>query len=403
MKKYDIIKNFFNPKSIAVIGASKNPLKIGNILMRKLDEFEGNIIPINPEYEKIGKRKVYKKIEEYKENIDLAIIAIPAKFVPRILKGCGKKGIKNIIIISAGFSEKRKYKLNRKLLKIKQKYNLNILGPNCFGIFNPKSNLDSTFANTTPKKGGTAFISQSGALWSYISDLDIGFSGYVSLGNMLDLDFADFIEYFNKDKKTKKIICYIEKLKEGKRFIEACKNSNKKIIVIKTGRTEKGQKAAISHTGSLATDYEIYKGAFNQARVKQEKFLSSAIGLKTQSIIKSLSKKNVIIITNAGGASALLTDELTDKKIKVDKVIDILGTANPIDYRKALNKFINYNGEIITIMTPQSMSHPNEVAYLLSTHPAKDKIKAIFLGQKSIEEAIKIMKRNKMKVFTRVI
>jgi len=403
MKEYKDIKDFFNPKSIAIIGASKNPMKIGNILIRKLESFKGKIILINPNYKRIGKRQTFKTILEYPEKIDLALIAIPAKFIPSTLKQCGKKEIKNIIIISAGFSEKKKYKLQKKVIRLKEKYNLNILGPNCFGMFNPKLNLDTTFSNKTPKKGSIAFISQSGALWSYLSDTDIGFSGYVSLGNMIDLDFSDFIGYFNKDKSTKKIICYIEKLKEGKRFIEACKKSKKKIVVIKTGRTERGKKAAISHTGSLATDFEIYKGAFNQAGVKLEKSLSSAIGIKKQNIIKSLNKKNVIIITNAGGAAALLTDELTEKKIKVDKIIDILGTANPTDYRKVLNRFINYPGEIITILTPQKMSHPEETAYLISTHPVKEKIKAVFLGDKSVKKAIQILKKNKIPTFSRVV
>ena len=280
MKEQDKIKQFFNPKTIALIGASENPNKVGNILINKLQNFKGEIISINNKSQIINKKIAYKTVLLYPKKIDLAIIAIPAKFVIKALKQCAKKQIKNIIIISAGFAEQKNYKLENKLIKIKNKYKLNILGPNCFGIFNPHLNLDSTFSNTTPKKGDISFISQSGALWSYASDLNIGFSGFVSIGNMCDLDFSDFIEYFNKDKSTKKIILYIEKLKQGKRFIEACKNSKKEIIVIKAGKTEQGLKAAISHTASLATDFEVYKGAFTQANVKLKESLAQALSIK---------------------------------------------------------------------------------------------------------------------------
>ena len=200
MEEQDKIKQFFNPKTIALIGASENPNKVGNILINKLQNFKGEIVSINNKSQIINKKIAYKTVLLYPKKIDLAIIAIPAKFVIKALKQCAKKQIKNIIIISAGFAEQKNYKLENKLIKIKNKYKLNILGPNCFGIFNPHLNLDSTFSNTTPKKGDIAFISQSGALWSYASDLNIGFSGFVSIGNMNDLDFSDFIEYFNKDK-----------------------------------------------------------------------------------------------------------------------------------------------------------------------------------------------------------
>jgi acyl-CoA synthetase (NDP forming) len=163
------MKSFFNPKTIAVIGASTHPEKVGGILMEKLQTFKGTLVPINPKLE-------YKTVLDYKSKIDLAIIAIPAKFVPKVLEQCGKKKIKSVIIITAGFSEIGNVELEKKILTITKKYDIKFIGPNCFGISNPCIKLDTTFSNQQPKKGNISFISQSGALWSYISDLDIGYS-----------------------------------------------------------------------------------------------------------------------------------------------------------------------------------------------------------------------------------
>jgi len=384
------IKNFFNPKTIAVIGASDNPNKVGNILIKKLNNFKGKVIPINPNHKKIENKITYPNVLKYKRKINLAIIAIPAKLVNNALVECGKKKIQSVIIISAGFKETGNTKLENQILKTAKKYNIRILGPNCFGIANPYLKLDTTFSNTSPQAGTTAFISQSGALWSYISDFNFKFSGFASLGNMSDLSFADFIEYFNKDKKTKKIILYIEKLKHGKKFIEACQKSKKQIIVVKAGQTKQGSQAAISHTGSLATDYAIYKGAFKQAKVKVCNSLAEAFGMKKQNL--KLKKKKAQIITNAGGAAALLTDELTKQGIKV-QVKDLLGTALAKDYEKEIKKS---KGKLIIILTPQKMSEPEKTSKILS----KNSI-ACFLGNKSISKAVKILKQKNIKYYTK--
>ena len=383
------LKNFFYPKTIAVIGASDNPEKVGNVLMKKLCECKRKIIPINIKRDTIQGKKAYPSVKKYPGKIDLAVIAIPAPAVPRIIKQCGKKKIQSIIIISSGFSEVGNQKLENKILKIAKKYKIRILGPNCFGIANPYLNLDTTFSNSSPKQGSIAFISQSGALFSYVSDFSIGFSGFVSLGNMSDLTFSDFIEYFNKDKKTKKIILYIEKVKLGKDFIRACQKSKKQIIIVKAGKTERGSKAAISHTGSLATDFEIYKGAFKQAKVKVFDTLAQAFGLKPQ-IIKPKTK-NLIILTNAGGAAALITDQLEEKGCNV-KIKDLLGTALAKDYKKALKKAKNP----LVILTPQKMSEPEKTAKILSK-----KVIACFLGNKSIKRANKILKNKKIQYYNR--
>ncbi|MCW8965582.1 MAG: CoA-binding protein [Candidatus Pacearchaeota archaeon] len=400
------LKKLFYPKTIAVIGASENPNKVGGILINKLKQFKGKIIPINLNHQTIFNQKSYPDITKYKSKIDLAIIATPISTVEKILHQCAKKKIKNIIIITAGFSEIGNTKQEEQITKIAQQNKLNILGPNCFGIANPQINLDTTFSNTTPKKGDIAFISQSGALWSYVSDLSYGFSKFVSLGNMSDISFSDLIKYLNKDKKTKKIICYIEKLKHGKDFIKACKKSKKEIYVIKAGKTKTSQKAAISHTGSLATDFNIYKGAFKQAKVTQINSLIEALRKTPQKNKKSKTKfkSPTAIITNAGGAGTLISDMIESTQPDTIKEInDILGTATSKDYEKELKKtkYKKYKN-IIIALTPQSMSQPELTAQIISKSPLKKKITAFFLGGKSITKAKEILEKNKIKCYTRI-
>jgi acyl-CoA synthetase (NDP forming) len=397
---------FLNPKSIAIIGASEHEGKVGNVLIKKLLNFKGKVIPVNIEHDVVYGKKSYVSVLDYEKNIDLAIIAIPATGVKKVIKECGKKKIKNIIIISAGFSEIGNKKEEDEITKIGKKYNMNILGPNCFGIANPYLNLDTTFSNLSAKKGNIAFIAQSGALWSYLADVSssekrLGFSAYISLGNMADLGFDDFIEYFSKDRKTKKIILYVEKIKDGKRFIRSCKASKKKIIAVKAGKTKTGTKATLSHTGSLATDFEIYKGAFRQAGIKLTSSLGSAFNLQKPNIKPK--GKNIAIVTNAGGAGALLTDYLIEKRYKVSKPTDLIGTALAKDYKKALNKLKNSDiDSVLAILTPQSMSQPKETAEEIVKFSRFKPVTTLFLGRNSIKKAEKILKKNKVPCFTNI-
>lgn len=391
------LESFFSPKTIAVVGASPNEEKVGGILMKKLSSFKGKIIPVNPHHSYIDGFQCFQSISKVSEKVDLVVIATPKKFVIKIIEECALKCIKNIIIISAGFSEIGDKKTEDKIKQLAGKHHLNILGPNCFGICNPFLDLDTTFANSSAKKGSTAFISQSGALWSYISDLNIGFSGFISLGNMSNLDFNDWIEFFLKDKKTKKIVLYIEKLKNGKKFIKLCKNSRKEIIAVKAGQTSEGIKATISHTASLATDYKIYEGAFSQAKIKFSDFLSEAFGIKPSSF--SLPKKETFILTNAGGAGAILTDILSKKGIKTLPVKDILGTASPENYEQELKNLEkkDFKGNIAVILTPQKMSNPKETAHVLAKSKLKKQTTVFFLGNNSIRESLKILKKARIK------
>ena len=406
----EVLKNFLSPKVIAIIGASQKEGKVGFSLMKNLDEFKGEVIPINPNSKFILGKKAYGNVLDYPGKIDLAVIAVKSESVPSVLEDCGKKKIYSVIIISSGFSETGNKKGEEKILRIAKRYKIRILGPNCFGVSNPYLNFDTTFSLNKPSRGNIAFISQSGALFSYISDItDFGFgiSGFVSLGNMSDLSFCDFIEYFLKDGKTKAIVLYIEKLKDGRKFIDICKRSKKKIYAVKAGKSQKGSEASISHTGSLATDFNVYKGAFKQAKVTLCNSLvecfEKASGKKLGLHKKLRLGKRAVIITNAGGAGALFTDYCESHNVKVveweeKNPYDLLGTARSEDYRKAMDKLKNrrFYDSIIVIMTPQKMTDIEKTAYAISEfkNETSKSIIALFLGKKSMKKANEIFKDN---------
>ena len=407
------LDKFFSPKSIAIIGASNHTEKVGGILMKKALKSKCEIIPINPSHLEIFGVKCYKDINNYNGDIDLAVIAIPKDFVYQSIEEIGKKGIKNVIIVSAGFSEVGNNKDEKKIVEIAKKYGIKFIGPNCFGICNAYVNLDLTFAMETPKKGNIAFVSQSGALWSYLADLDYGFSGYVGLGNMADLEFCDFVEHFSNDENTKSIILYIEKLKNGKEFIETCKNAvekGKKIYAVKAGKSEAGEKATFSHTASLASDYEIYKGAFKQAgiilcsTIEEALFMASGkkIWLENKNTNNKIKfDKEVYIITNAGGAGALMSDYLYEKGIKIIADKDIIGTALSENYLAALEEAGKQTNNILVVLTCQSMSDVNETAQVIADFKNKTgkNVAALFLGDKSVRVANDIFKNNDVVYF----
>ena len=403
MEKESSLENFFSPESIAVVGASDNPKKVGHILMKKLLNFKGKVIPINPQHREVLGKKSYASLTEYSGDLDLVIIAIPSQKVEKIIEECGKKQIKNVIVISAGFSEIKNFELEARIVEVAKRYKINLLGPNCFGIANPYLNLDTTFANTTARKGDIAFISQSGALWSSISDLSVGkfgFSGFVSLGNMACLNFYNFIKHFDEDKKTKTIVLYIEKLKQGKKFIEICKKSKKEIIAIKAGRTKQGSEATVSHTGSLATDFEIYKGAFKQANIRHADSLFSAFNYAR---LKIRPKGNrIVILTNAGGAGVLMADYCIEQELNLVKApIDLLGTATAKDYETALNKLKNQNfyDSVIVILTPQKMSESEKTAKEIVEFSKTKSVIACFLGGDSVKKAKELLEKNNVPCF----
>ena len=289
MGKMRALDYFFYPKSIAVIGASRDPEKVGHAILHNLvnGKFKGELFPINPHAEYVLNLKCHKSIKQVKADLDLAVIAVHAEEVPEELEQCGAKGIEAVIIVSAGFGEIGNRKLAEKIAKIKRKYKkMRVIGPNCLGILNTENGVDTLFLPEyrlkRPEKGEISFISQSGALGSAVLDWasmqEIGISKFVSYGNAMDIDESDLLEYLAQDKNTNVIVMYIEGVKNGTKFMQAARKFARKkpIIVLKGGITAEGMQAVKSHTGSLAGSAEVYNAVFRQAGIiKAENLLES--------------------------------------------------------------------------------------------------------------------------------
>ncbi|RLF80908.1 CoA-binding protein [Thermococci archaeon] len=320
----------FYPESVAVIGASNKEGKIGNAIMKNLINFgfKGKIYPVNVKEEKILRIKAYKSVLEIPDNVDVAVISIPGKFVPQILEECGQKGVKGVVVISAGFKEAGNVELEEKLLGVARKWNIRIVGPNCLGITNIENGFDCTFnppeRQARPEFGGIAFMSQSGAFGAAILDWaarhGVGMSKFISLGNMTDLDESDFMEYLKDDKATRVITAYLEGVKDGRKFLEVARNATKKkpVVILKSGRTEAGAKAAASHTGSLAGSYTIYQAAFEQTGVLEARSMRQLFNYaKALTMQKSAKGDRVAIVTNGGGAGVMMSDGLLEVGLKL--------------------------------------------------------------------------------------
>ena len=320
----------FYPQSVAVIGASNKEGKIGNAIMKNLINFgfKGKIYPVNVKEEEILGIKAYKSVLEIPDNVDVAVISIPGKFVPQILEECGQKGVKGVVVISAGFKEAGNVELEEKLLEVARKWNIRIVGPNCLGVTNIENGFDCTFnppeRQARPEFGGIAFMSQSGAFGAAILDWaarhEVGMSKFISLGNMTDLDESDFMEYLKDDKATKVITAYLEGVKDGRKFLEAARNATKKkpVVILKSGRTEAGAKAAASHTGSLAGSYTIYQAAFEQTGVLEARSMRQLFNYaKALTMQKPAKGDRVAIVTNGGGAGVMMSDGVLEVGLKM--------------------------------------------------------------------------------------
>ena len=433
------LDKIFNPRSVAIIGASDEEGTVGYALMKNFTEhdFEGKIYPVNIRKTEIHGLKAYQTVEQIPEPIDLAVIATPAKTVPDIVEQCGKAGVKGIIIISAGFKEigPEGKALEDKILEIKKKYSLRIIGPNCLGVIRPSIKLNATFISKTPKPGNIAFISQSGALGSAILDWaiheNIGFSNFVSIGSMIDVDFGDLIDYFGTDPKTRSILMYIEGLTDARKFMSATRHfaRTKPIIVVKTGKYTESAKAAASHTGSLTGEDIIYDAAFKRAGIVRvdeiEDLFNCAEVLGTQPLPKG---PNLAIITNAGGPGVMATDALIAKGGKLAKLsqkttefldsflphywskgnpIDILGDAKADRYKAVVEACLNDENVdgILIIYTAQAVAEPVEIAKsiveLCKSRGYQNKtILTSFMGYGAVEEANRIFNENNIPTYS---
>jgi acetyl coenzyme A synthetase (ADP forming)-like protein len=409
MKKTNLEK-MFNPKSIAVIGASRDERSVGYGILKSLvrgcvlssdfcKSFKGKVYPVNPNADFILGVRCYPNLKKIDDEIGLAVIAVPAKIVPSVMRDCAKKKIKFAVIISAGFAEigEEGRKLQESVIKIAESAGIRVVGPNCLGIISPYSNLNASFAPTMPPEGPVGFITQSGALADSIIDWAVqeryGLSAIISFGNQADLSIADFIDYLADDPNTKVIAIYLEGIHDGKKFMESAKNAvmKKPIVVLKAGRTSSGAKAISSHTGSLAGSYKIYEAAFKQCGIEVAETVEELFDIAKVLAYQPPCKENSIaIITNGGGCGVLCADacesigvnivELKQSTVaKLDNTgkmhpayskrnpLDLVGDALPEAYSAAVNTLLeeSYIHGIIVIQTLQTMTNPKEDAKVI--------------------------------------
>ncbi len=327
---------FFSPRSIAVVGASRDPTKVGYQIVYNLKmKYRGKIYPINPRADEILGLKAYPSVSAVPNEIDLAVIAVPAPIVIDVVDECGRKGVKGVIVISAGFKEIGREGIERekKLIETAKKYNMRLIGPNCVGVYVPKMGVNTTFLNPSrmgfPPEGHIAFISQSGAFGIAVLDWaamrGLGISKFISVGNKADVDEADLLDYLVEDEETRVITMYIEGVEDGKRFVEALRKTTprKPVIALKSGRSEAGARAIASHTGSLAGADAVYDAVFKQTGVIRaygmEDLFDMAVALALQPPARG---KRVAILTVGGGSGVMATDAANDLGLEVPRLSD---------------------------------------------------------------------------------
>ncbi|WP_066349343.1 bifunctional acetate--CoA ligase family protein/GNAT family N-acetyltransferase [Geminocystis sp. NIES-3708] len=427
---YNPLDFMFAPKSVALIGASEKEGSVGRTLLWNLisHPFGGTVFPINPKRKNVLGIRAYSTIKELPETVDLAVIATPAVTVPNLIRECVEAGVKGAIIISAGFKEigAEGIALEQQILKEAKKGNLRIIGPNCLGLICPPTGLNASFASTSAKSGNVAFISQSGAFCTSILDWslreNLGFSGFISIGSMLDVNWGDLIYYFGDDPLTKSIVIYMESIGDARSFISAAREValSKPIIVIKGGRTEEAAKAAASHTGALSSSDKVLAAAFRRCGVLQVDTIKEVFNMADLLAKQPRPKgRRLTILTNAGGPGVLATDALTWGKgelsllsettiEELNKIlpthwshsnpIDILGDATPRRYAQALEiaaKDENSDG-LLVILTPQDMTDPTKTAEELTKITGKINHKPVlasWMGGSGVATGVEILNR----------
>lgn len=424
------LKSIVSPKSVAVIGASSRPDSVGMAVFKNIlfSGYKGIVYPVNPKTKSILGVRAYPSILEITDDIDLAVVIVPNTMVSKVVSECGKKRVKGIVVITAGFKEigEEGLKLERELVEVAKKYGISVIGPNCVGIINtdPEVSLNATFARPfVPKAGNIAFVSQSGAFGvaalEYARKRDISLSKFISVGNKADVNENDLLLALKDDEKTKVVLFYLEDLVNPSEFMELSREISEKkpILVIKSGRTLAGAKAASSHTGALAGSDEIYNAFFMQAGVIRvdslEELFDCGVAFSTQPPPRS---NKVAIITNAGGPGIVATDaivksgaflsSLEDKtKEKLSKVlpstaslqnpVDIIGDAKEDRYESAIKYVLedpSVDGAVI-ICTPTVFTDLEAIAKTIrDTVPRYGKpVTVSFMGTEDVEKATKIL------------
>lgn len=434
MERY-YLDQLFNPKSIAVIGASDRIHSVGRLVFENIlnGKYAGQFYPVNLKHTQVQGHLAYSSINKINQSIDLAIITTPALTVPEIITQCGEKGVRAVIIISAGFSEtgEKGLELEKEIEIIAKKYSIRLIGPNCLGVIRPSINLNATFDNNNALPGNIAFVSQSGAIIAAVLDWafekKIGFSTIVSLGNASDLDFGEILDFLAMDKETSSILLYIEGIHNARQFISGLRAASrmKPVIVVKGGRHIQGVRAAHSHTGALVGNDDVFDAAFRRAgvvRVLTLEQLFSAVNVFSSS--KRTEGNKLAIITNGGGAGVLAADRAAELNICFPKLsektlmelnqvlpktwshqnpIDIIGDATPKRYHDVINicsNDKNINGLLI-ILTPVAMTNPLRVAKQVISDAKKNKkpVLVCWMGGYNVQSSKKLFAKHQIPYF----
>ncbi len=425
-----MFESFFEPDSIAVIGASRTPGKVGHDIVRNLMDagFEGPVYPVNPKADEVLGLDCYGSVTDVEGDVELAVIAIPAKYVLGAVDECGEKGIGAVIVITAGFKEagEEGAELERRLAQKCQQHGIRCIGPNCLGVISPAARVNASFGATMPKPGNIAFFSQSGALGTAILDVavgeDIGLSRFVSYGNKADVDETDLIEALGQDEQTDVILGYVESISDGQKFMDVTSRvtRRKPVVIFKSGRTSAGAKAASSHTGSLAGSDSAYSAAFRQCGVVRAETVDSFFGYARAFAARKLLKGDAVaVVTNAGGPGIIATDAIEFSRLRmaalsadtrrvlqqelppqanINNPVDVLGDAHADRYRLAIEAVRRDDAvaAILTILTPQTSTEPESTAEAVAAAAVEtDKpILAAFMGSASVQASWDILERH---------
>ncbi|UCD00202.1 MAG: acetate--CoA ligase family protein [Phycisphaerales bacterium] len=423
------LENFFNPKSVAIVGASQHKGKVGyEILSNMIDAgYEGTLLPINPKSEPIEGLQCYPDLKSTGQRPDLVIIIVPARIVPAIMQQCADVGAKSVIIITAGFKEvgKEGRELEQQIIQIARQAGIRIIGPNCLGLIVPANKLNASFGGNLPAVGAIGYLSQSGALLTAILDManatEIGFSKLVSIGNKADVDELDIMEALACDEDTKVIAGYLESIGNGNQFVSKAEqiSHDKPILLIKAGATEAGAKAASSHTGSLAGAEAAYESAFERAGIIRCSSIRQQFDYAQAFANQPLpAGPGVAVITNAGGPGIMAADSIEQQGLTFAKLsektieklasslpaaanlynpIDVLGDALADRYELALDAALDDPNvdTVLVLLTPQAMTEPVATAEamvrVIRKNPTKP-VLACFLGADKVEEGVRILR-----------
>ncbi|MFJ9848050.1 acetate--CoA ligase family protein [Streptomyces sp. NPDC101150] len=375
------MRRLMQPRSVAVIGASSEPGKIGNSVMRNLLDggFPGEIHPVHPRADDILGRKAYTSVMDVPGEVDVAVFAIPAPLVPAALEEVGRKGIPNAVLIPSGFAETGEHALQERIVAIGEEYGVRLLGPNIYGYYSPWQDLCATFCTPYDVKGGVALTSQSGgigmAILGFARTTRTGVSAIVGLGNKSDVDEDDLLTYFGEDPHTRCIAMHLEDLKDGRAFVEAARETVRKkpIVVLKAGRTGAGARAAGSHTGALAGDDAVYDDILRQAGVIRAPGLNDMLEYaRALPVLPTPKGDNVVIITGAGGSGVLLSDAVVDNGLRL---MDI-----PEDLDAAFRRFIPPFGAAGNPVDITGGEPPSTYEATIRLGMADPRIQALVLG-----------------------